>query len=71
MKLHLSFEESDFKDLRSFDRAVKRQVGKNCYVGTDSLCLYFAFPKELAAMLRPYPPTKQLEFDLESSLPEA
>ena len=70
MKLNLKFEKSDFESLRTFDKAVKKQLGNNTYVGTNSLCLYFNYPKELVAMLRPFPPTEQLEFELESSLPQ-
>jgi hypothetical protein len=70
MKLQLKFNEADFKNMREFDRAVKRQLGNNCYVGSDSLCLYFDYPKELVAMLRPFPQTKQMEFELESSCPD-
>ncbi len=71
MKLQLKFEESDFETLRSFEKAVKRQLGSRVYVGTDSLCFYFDYPKELAARLRPLYDGNQLEFDLESSLPDA
>lgn len=70
MKVTLKFEEKDFENLRAFDKAVKLQLGNNVYVGADSLCLYFEYPKELAAMLRPFPPQTQLEFELESSLPD-
>lgn len=71
MKLHLTFSPTDFENLRAFDKAVKRQLGNNVYVGANSLCFYFDYPKELVAMLRPYPEKEQLEFDLESSLPDA
>lgn len=71
MKVHLKLEDADFQNLRAFEKAVKRQLGSNVYVGTDSLQVYFDYPKELVAMLRPFPATKQLEFDLESSLPDA
>ncbi len=69
MKIHLKFNDADFESFRSFEKSVKKQLGNNVYVGTNSLGLYFDYPKELADMLRPYPPTKQLEFDLESSTP--
>jgi hypothetical protein len=69
MKLELKFKETDFDSFRSFEKAVKKQLGDKIYVGTNSLCLYFDYPKELVEMLRPYPPTKQLEFVLESSNP--
>lgn len=71
MKLSLKFEEKDFENLRAFDKAVKRQLGPNVYVGTDSLCFYFDYPKELAERLRPLCKSTQLEFELESSLPDA
>lgn len=70
MKLQLKFNESDFKSLRDFEKAVKRQLDNNVYVGTDSLAVFFEYPKELVAMLRPFPPKVQLEFELESSLPD-
>lgn len=69
MKVTLKFEEKDFMNMRSFEKAVKKQLGPRVYVGTDSLCFYFDYPKELVAMLRPYPEKVQLEFDLESSCP--
>lgn len=73
MKLHLTFTEADFENMRAFDKAVKRQLGPNVYVGSDSLCFYFDFPKELSARLRPFAPKVegQMEFDLDSSLPDA
>ena len=71
MTLNLKFEEKDFETLRAFDKAVKRQLGENVYTGTDSLCLYFDYPKELVARLRPMYNGTQLEFTLESSLPDA
>jgi hypothetical protein len=70
MKVTLKFEEKDFDTMRSFEKAVKKQLGNNVYVGTSNLCLYFDYPKELYSMLRPYPPQVQLEFELESSLPD-
>jgi hypothetical protein len=70
MKVTLKFEEKDFENLRTFESAVKKQLGNNVYVGADSLCLYFDYPKELSAMLRPFPTKVQLEFELESSLPD-
>jgi hypothetical protein len=70
MKLNLKFEESDFETMRTFEKAVKKQLGGNVYVGTDNLCFFFEYPKEMKAMLRPLPEKVQLEFDLDSSLPD-
>lgn len=70
MKLHLKFDKKDFDSMRSFEKAVKKQLGNNCYVGTNSICLYFEYPNVLSEMLRPFPKTTQLEFELESSLPD-
>lgn len=69
MVVNLKFEKSDFDSMRSFEKSVQQQLGNNIYVGTDSLCLYFDYPKELKDMLRPYPPKEQLEFTLTSSHP--
>ena len=71
MILNLKFEEKDFDTMRTFDKAVKRQLGENVYTGTDNLCFFFDYPKELVARLRPMYSGTQLEFSLESSLPDA
>jgi hypothetical protein len=70
MKVTLKFEETDFENMRVFEKAVKKQLGNNVYVGTNNLCFFFEYPKELVAMLRPMPSQVQLEFELESSLPD-
>ena len=71
MKRHLTFTDADFENLRKFEKAVERQIGNHVYVGTDSMCLYFDYPKDLVKMLRPMPENKVYEFDLESSKPDA
>ena len=69
MKLTLKFNKEDFDSFKSFEKAVYKQVGNNVYLGTDSMCVYFDYPKELKAMLRPYPEKEQLEFELTASKP--
>lgn len=71
MQINLKFKDADFENLRVFEKAVQRQIGANVYVGTDSLCLYFDYPRELIQRLRPLCPHNQLEFTLESSVPDA
>ncbi len=77
MKLTLTFETGDFKDMRAFEKAVQRQVGNNVYVGTDNMCLYFEFPPELRDKLRPSvarylkPVEETLTVEVESSKTEA
>jgi len=71
MKLNLKFNKEDFESLRSFEQSVKKQLGNNVYVGTNSLCFYFDYPKELVSMLRPFPEKEQFEFELESSRPDS
>ena len=71
MTLVLKFEPKDFGSFKSFEQAVKKKLGQNVYVGTDSLCFYFDYPKELAAMLRPFPVKEQLEFELNSFRPDS
>ena len=66
MELNLKFKSEDFTSLSSFESAVKKQLGASVYVGTNSLCFYFEYPKELVDMLRPYPPKQVLEFKLTS-----
>lgn len=84
MNALLTFSQDDFQSFKNFEKAVKRQLGSNIYVGTNSLCLYFDYPKELCALLRPPQGNayvtqekmdellkqEQLVFNLESSLPE-
>ena len=71
MKFQLKFEEGDFDSMRVFEKAVKRQLGNDVYVGTNNLCFYFTYPKELVERIRPLCPHKQLEFEFKSSLPGA
>ena len=73
MQVQLQFQDSDFENMRAFEKAVKRQLGNNVYVGCNSLCLYFGFPKEFSAKLRPFAPKSDggMEVTLESSLPDA
>lgn len=66
MKINLKFKPEDFNSFKDFTKAVEKQLGKDVYVGTDNLCWYFEYPKELKAMLRPYPEKQQLEFELNS-----
>jgi hypothetical protein len=66
----LKFEEKDFENFRAFEKAVKKQLGSDVYVGSDSLCWYFPFSKELSARLRPHCENKQLEFKLDSFQPD-
>jgi hypothetical protein len=54
MKLTLTLTKKDLESLRSLESAVKRQYG-NVYVGTNNFCVYFDYPKELCALLRPAP----------------
>ena len=69
MELLLKFELKDFENFKSFEKAVKKQLGNNVFVGTDSMAVYFDYSPQLKAMLRPYPETKQLEFVLTASHP--
>lgn len=86
MKINLKFEPKDFETFKNLEKAVARQLGNTVYVGADSLCLYFDYPKELLVQLRPkaaqwnekgqlafgvpYLEKDQYEFDLTSSKPE-
>jgi hypothetical protein len=52
MKLLLEFTEGELENFRTFSQSVEKQLG-NVYVGTNSLCVYYDYPKELAGLLRP------------------
>lgn len=67
MKLSLKFKQSDFESLRVFEKAVRNQLGK-VYVGTNSLCFYVEYPKELCALLRPKEGNSYLDVDKLSEL---
>lgn len=68
-ELNLKFTETDFANFKAFEKAIQKQLGSNVYVGANSLCIYFDYPKELVAMLRPNSEKVQLEFQLVSSKP--
>lgn len=70
MTLNLNFVAEDFNSFKSFEKSVLKQLGKTVYVGTNSLCLYFDYPKELSDQLRPCCKPSQLEFTLDSSKPQ-
>ena len=52
MKLLVEVEQKDFATFRKFQDPLNRQLG-NVYVGTNSMAVYFDFPPELVALLRP------------------
>ncbi len=58
----LKFSEKDFKSFRDFENSMKRQLGQETYVGTDSCTVLVEYPNNLKAMLRPFPEKPQLEF---------
>ena len=70
MKLNLKFTPDDFRDFKSFEKSIQKQLGNTVYVGADSLTFWFRYPKELSEKLRPGTPTSQLEFELTSEQPD-
>jgi hypothetical protein len=52
MKLLIEFEQKDFETFRKFQDSLNRQLG-NTYAGTNSAVVYFDYPPELVALLRP------------------
>ncbi len=68
--INLKFVPGDFDNFRSFEKAVIKQLGNTAYVGTENVCLYFEYPKELKELLRPFPKFNQLEFKLVSERAE-
>jgi hypothetical protein len=52
MKLLVELSEKDFENMRAFDKALNNQLGA-VYCGTNSMSVYFDYPPELCALLRP------------------
>lgn len=52
MKLLFEVTAKDLETFRKFQDSVNKQLG-NVYVGTNSACVYFDYPPELVALLRP------------------
>jgi len=70
----LTFNEKDFKSRRDFDNGVARQMDKTATVLSSAfgwcVAYHFDYPKELMAMLQPFPKEPKFDFELESSVPE-
>lgn len=66
MKLNLSFKEEDFFTLSTVEDAIRKQLGNNVYVGSQSLCVYLYFPANFADVFHSAPETYECE--LKSSL---
>ena len=62
--MKVTFTESEFKDLRKFQNAFNKKLGSEAYVGTDYACLLVEYSPELKAMLRPYPPGQNFDYEL-------
>jgi len=66
----VSFINKDFKSRRDFDNGVSRQMDKTATVLSSEfgwcVAYYFDYPKELTAMLQPFPKETKLDFELES-----
>jgi len=67
----LKLVASDFSTLRDLETAVRKQLDKNVYVSRDYLALFCEYPATLEKYFRPFANVTALEFDLESSLPDA
>jgi hypothetical protein len=62
LSVSLKFTPKELEDFRGFEKAMKRQLGSDTYVGTDHCVVVIEYPKELKAMLRPFPEKLQYEF---------
>jgi hypothetical protein len=67
----LKLAASDFSTLRDLESAVRKQLDKNVYVSRDYVALFCEYPATMRAYLRPFGTVTELEFDFESSLPDA
>lgn len=71
MKLNLLFTADDYKSLVLFEKAVRKQLGNDVHVGTQSLCVYLYFPSTFSNTFHfnaPLP-NETYECELKSSIP--
>lgn len=58
LKIRIVLEPKDFKDFRSFEKAIHRQLGNDrdhlIHVGTDSVAIVFQYPEKMKAALYPF-----------------
>jgi hypothetical protein len=60
--MNIQFQPKDFKTFRSFQEAMAKVFGDTAYIGTNHAVVVVEYSKELAAMLRPFPPSEEYEF---------
>jgi hypothetical protein len=62
--MKLTFTQKEFEKLRSFQDRMAREFGDTVYVGTNNVCILVEYSPQLTAMLRPFSPTNQFEYEL-------
>ena len=60
----LTFTPKEFEKLRPFQDKLAKEFGDTVYVGTNSACVLVEYSPQLVAMLRPFPPANQYEYEL-------
>lgn len=68
--MKLSLTKKDFKNFKTFERAVQRVFGEETYVGTEYCVVRIEYSKTVREMLRPYPEKEleQFELDLDNNV---
>jgi hypothetical protein len=46
--MKLEFKPEDFNDFKSFEESMKRQVESDCYVGSNSMVIWYECPESLS-----------------------
>jgi len=60
----LTFTPKEFEKFRTFQLRLAKEFGDTAYVGTNNACVLVEYSPQLTAMLRPFPPTNQFEYEL-------
>ena len=62
--MNLTFTQKEFGKLRSFQDRMAKEFGDTAYVGTNNATVLVEYSPQLVAMLRPFPPTEQFDYEL-------
>ena len=62
--MKMTFTQKEFDKLRSFQDRMAKEFGDTVYVGTNNATVLVEYSPQLTAMLRPFPPTNQFEYEL-------
>jgi hypothetical protein len=62
--MNFTFTQKEFGKFRSFQDRMAKEFGDTVYVGTNNATVLVEYSPQLVAMLRPFPPTQQFDYEL-------